>query len=182
MHVIFAAAVLGAFVGQAMRVGRTLSFSVPAEPRRVNNWEELRSAGHVRGERTAPLQIVHFSDYECPACKILHDRVNRLEQRHRGRVAITFLHFPIEQLHPNATAAAIASECAAEQARFNEFSDHLFGSQELIGIQPWETVAQAAGVPDIDAFRDCLAGSTSSQRVHRQRQMGDRLGVTATRR
>lgn len=179
---LLAVAAVGTLVVQTDRMGgrNQDASSVANSPTRVAEWLELRDAGPRTGPATAPLQIVYFSDFECPACKTMHHRLDSLSQRHGGSVAVTMLHFPIESLHPHARAAAAAAECAADQARFAEYSQALFGAQERIGITPWEDFARQAGVPDIPAFRACLSGPEVHARVRRHEWMGARLGITGT--
>jgi protein-disulfide isomerase len=179
---LLAVAAAGTLAVQASRMqGRNQDAARVADsPTRVAEWLELRDAGPRTGPAAAPLQIVYFSDFECPACRTMHQRLDSLSQRHPGSVAVTMLHFPIESLHPHARAAAAAAECAAGQSRFAEYSQALFGAQERIGITPWEDFARQAGVPDIPAFRACLGDQQVHARVRRHESMGARLGVTGT--
>jgi protein-disulfide isomerase len=179
---LLAVAAVGTLVVQAnrMRGPNQNASNVADSPTRVAEWLELRYAGPRTGPATAPLQIVYFSDFECPACKTMHRRLDSLSQRYAGNVAVTMLHFPIESLHPHARAAAVAAECAATQSRFAEYSQVLFGAQERIGITPWEDFAREAGVPDLPAFQICLRGPEVHARVRRHESMGARLGITGT--
>lgn len=152
----------------------------PVPPSRVAEWLELLRAGVRQGPASAPLQVVYFSDFECPACRTLHARLDSLSGRHPGSVAVTVLHFPIESLHPHARAAAVAAECAGDQARFTEFARLLFAAQERIGITAWDAFAWEAGVPDLETFRRCTAGPEAPARVRRHEALAGRLGVTGT--
>lgn len=178
----FAAAALGAVLvqGRAILHSRGPRPEAPVPPTRVAEWLELMEAGVRQGPASAPLQVVYFSDFECPACRTFHARLDSLSGRHPGRVAVTVLHFPIESLHPHARAAAVAAECTGDQARFAEFSRLLFGTQERIGITAWDAVAREAGVPDLDAFRRCTAGAEAPARVRRHEALAGRLGVSGT--
>lgn len=179
---LLALAAVGTLVVQAnrMRSGNQDAPSVADSPTRVAEWLELRDAGPRTGPASAPLQIVYFSDFECPACRTMHQRLDSLSHRHAGSVAVTMLHFPIESLHPHARAAAAAAECAAVQSRFAEYSQALFGAQERIGITRWQDFAREAGVPDLPAFQICLSDHEVHARVRRHEAMGARLGVTGT--
>lgn len=87
---------------------------------------------YVRGPLDAPITIVTYSDFECPFCQRFHNTMRELmaEYGEEGDVAWVFRQFPLEQLHPvKAYAAALASECAAEQGgdeAFWQFSDRYF--------------------------------------------------------
>jgi len=47
-----------------------------------------------------------------------------------GKVKFVYRDFPIQNIHPNAVAAAIASECADEQGMFWEYHDMVFKNQK----------------------------------------------------
>lgn len=93
---------------------------------------EVTDEDHIRGPIDAPITIVTYSDFECPFCQRFHNTMRELmdEYGEDGDVAWVFRQFPLEQLHPvKAYAAALASECAAEQGgdeMFWKFSDRYF--------------------------------------------------------
>lgn len=177
-----AAAAVGTVFVQGTRIlhSRGAGPEAPVPPNRVAEWLELVGAGVPQGPARAPLQVVYFSDFECPACRTLHARLDSLSARHRGMVAVTMLHFPIESLHPHARAAAVAAECAGDQARFAEFARLLFRAQERIGTTAWDALARKAGVPNLEVFRRCTAGAEAPERVRRHEALGRRLGVSGT--
>lgn len=145
----------------------------------VENWREYASQGHSMGPANAPVTVVAFSDFQCPACKMFADSVQVLRQRHPGRVRVVYRHFPLQR-HPFAVAAARASDCAAAQGRFEQFHDALFAAQDSIGVRDWTRFATTAGVRDLDAFRSCVDDTAPSASLARDTAMARRLGVTAT--
>jgi protein-disulfide isomerase len=149
-------------------------------PTPVAGWLELRDAGLREGLASAPFQIVYFSDFQCPACRTMHQRLDSVSRRYGEATGVTMLHFPIESLHPHARTAAVAAECASDQGRFAEFSGALFAAQERIGTTPWEDFAREAAVADLDLFGACLSDEKVGERVRRHEQLGARLGVTGT--
>jgi len=81
---------------------------------------------YFKGNIDAPIQIIEFSDYDCPFCSRFHDTMNNVMEKYPDDVVWAYRHFPIEQLHPQATAVAIAAECVGELAGnegFWSFSD-----------------------------------------------------------
>lgn len=85
---------------------------------------------HVVGDlNTAKLVIVEYSDMECPFCQRFHEIMKRVVADSNGDVAWVYRHFPLPQLHPKATQAAEASECAWEQGgneAFWKYADKVF--------------------------------------------------------
>ncbi len=91
---------------------------------------KLSDADHVRGDRNAKVKFIEYSDFECPFCIRFHTTVKQVEKDYAKDVAIVFRHFPLEQLHPNAKPAALASECVNElggNSAFWKFVDLAFG-------------------------------------------------------
>jgi protein-disulfide isomerase len=111
---------------------------------RVKDWQPLSQVGNVMGPRGARVTIVEFSDFQCPFCGQAAQALQGVRERYPD-VAIVYRHLPLEA-HPHAFAAAVASECAAEQGAFQAFHDHLFAHQDSIGVTPWDSVAHRAGV------------------------------------
>lgn len=72
---------------------------------------------HILGNPNAPVKIVEYSDFECPACKVFQKIMMGVMDDYgkSGKVAWVYRQFPIDLLHPlNAREEAVASECAAE--------------------------------------------------------------------
>lgn len=92
----------------------------------------ITSEDHIKGNPSAPVKIVEYSDMECPFCKRFHDTMNQVidEYGESGEVAWVYRHFPLDQLHPvKARAEAVASECANELGgndAFWKFTDRFF--------------------------------------------------------
>ncbi len=85
----------------------------------------------IEGSRAAKVIIAEFSDFQCPFCRQWVERyLPSLRPRLGEEIALAYLHFPIQQVHPNAPYAALASICAAEQGRFWEMHDLLFQRQD----------------------------------------------------
>lgn len=89
------------------------------------------SDAEVEGDRDARVMIAEFSDFQCPFCKRWVDQsLGGIREMLGDDVALAFVHFPIQQIHPNAPFAHVASVCAAEQGKFWEMHDVLFARQE----------------------------------------------------
>jgi protein-disulfide isomerase len=99
------------------------------EPARHELAVEISAADHVTGADHAPVTLVEYGDFECPNCKLAAPAVKMLLTRHAGAVRFVFRHYPLEQAHPHALAAAEAAECAAGQGQFWAMHDLLFDNQ-----------------------------------------------------
>ena len=87
----------------------------------------------VRGQDSAPVTWVEFSDFQCPYCaKLYVDTDTQVETAYvnTGKVKMYFRNYPLPpSMHPNAEAAAEASRCANEQGKFWAMHDKLFTDQ-----------------------------------------------------
>ncbi len=149
-------------------------------PRAVDNWAEINAAGKVLGPPDAPVRIIEFSDFQCPFCARYQETLRAVRARYPDQVAVVYRHFPLDEIHPHARAAALASECAGEQGRFEAYHDALFAWQDSIGVRAWDRFAADAAVPDAEAFRRCVADGRLMARVDRDAAVAERTRITVT--
>lgn len=83
---------------------------------------------HTKGE--GQVELVEFSDLQCPACRSVHEPLKQLLTKYEGKVKYVWRHFPLTTIHKNALAAAYAVEAANMQNKFWEMQDILFARQE----------------------------------------------------
>lgn len=148
--------------------------------RRVADWQSYAAAGQRMGPAKSRVTIVEFSDFQCPFCRTLALRLDTLRQRYPNDVAVIYRHYPLPQIHPYARTAAVATECAAAQGKFQALHDALYAQQDSIGKLQVATFASRAGVPDTTALLACVRDSVTAPRIQEDVQAGDRLGITGT--
>lgn len=150
------------------------------EPRKVADWQRFASPGTVMGQTGAPVQIIEFSDFQCPFCARVQTKLRELRERYPGRVTVVYRHFPLTEIHPHAVAAAVAAECAGEEGKFEPYHDALFNDQDAIGTRAWRSFAEEAGVRDLEAFDRCVREERHRGRVMADAKAGEELGVDGT--
>src|SRR6516165_7176279 len=101
---------------------------------------------HVIGAPHAVATVVEYGDFECPNCKQAAPAVKLLLERFAGRVRFVFRHFPLEEVHPHALAAAEAAEAAGGQGKFWEMHDLLFENQSHLKAQHLRAYAERLGL------------------------------------
>jgi len=143
------------------------------------NGRSLVTAGHRSGPLAAPVTFVEFADFQCPYCNALQTTLKELRDRYPTQVSVLYRHYPLPA-HPFAKAAAIASECAGVQGRFDEYARLLFLKQDSIGRVSWATFAGRAGVPDVGEFDRCRESPLAKARVEADVAAGARMGIGAT--
>jgi NhaA family Na+:H+ antiporter len=148
--------------------------------RRIDQWGEAIASGQPMGRLPAKVTIVVLSDFQCPACARMRTTLATLRSRHPANVAIVFHHYPLDTIHPQARMAAIASECAAEQGRFEAFHDAVFARQREIGRRPWDAYASDAGLADGQGFARCLDERRYARRVDRDLALGKSIQIGGT--
>jgi len=123
-----------------------------------------------KGSPDAPVTVVEFSDFQCPACaKHALEVQPRIDAAlvTKGRVRWISKHLPLK-VHPQAALAAAAAECAGEQGKYFEFHHALYERQA-----EWATESAAMILPrmardtglDGVAFDRCFAGRDALERV-----------------
>ena len=113
---------------------------------------------------TERVEIVVFSDFQCPFCAQFAAPIRELETKGIEGVATTvqFKYFPLS-FHPDAQLAAQAALAAKEQGKFWEMHDLLFDHQEA--LTPRDLVSSVAAMaPAASARRTCDADASGSGR------------------
>ena len=112
----------------------------------------------VKGSSKPAVTIVEFSDFECPYCNAVQRTLKQVLEKYGGEVRLVFKHLPLEG-HRNSLPAARAAYCAAEQDRFWQFHDVLFGAKEL-SPAVFTQIATDLGL-GLPKFQDCLGSEQS---------------------
>ncbi len=139
----------------------------------------------VKGDLSAPITIIEFSDFQCPYCaKFYTDTLPQLEQEYidTGKVKIVYRDFPLTNIHPLATPAALAAECANEQDKFWEYHNILFEKQDEwvnIGEDKLKEYATEIGLNE-EQFNSCLDSEKYKDEVLADLDDGASAGVTGT--
>lgn len=154
------------------------------QERTVSGGERYALTGTPLGDSRGDIRLVVFTDFQCPFCRDLHSALATLRGRYPGRIAVLYRHYPIAG-HGYALAAAMASECAAEQGRFVEYATMLFASQDSlsqdnVASQQLRRAATRAGVPDSAAFARCLESEGGRQRIEADIAAGLEIGIVGT--
>lgn len=140
------------------------------------------SNGPFKGSATANVVLVEFSDYECPFC-IRHftQVMPQVEANYiqTGKIQYAFRDFPIDQLHPEAIRAHIASHCAAEQGKFWEMHTRLFSKAGTHTPQDLSARAKEAGL-NLSAFSACVADDKYSAAIRQSTSFAISLGASGT--
>ena len=140
---------------------------------------ELEDSDPSIGSPKAPVTIVEFSDFQCPFCLRVAPTLKKIRATYGDKVRIVWKDFPLTQIHPQAFKAGEAGQCAAEQGKFWEYHDQLFGNQQALMPDDLKKYAAAVGI-DEARFNSCLDMSKQAEVVRDGVAQGNRLGINST--
>lgn len=70
----------------------------------------------TRGAKSAKVLVVNYDDFECPYCAQMHATLfPEILKEYGDRVTFVYKDFPLEDMHPWATHAAVDANCLAAQ-------------------------------------------------------------------
>jgi protein-disulfide isomerase len=144
---------------------------------------------YYKGNPEAPVQIVEYADYQCPACanfagSSVYQTLNT-DYVATGDVQYVFHDFPL-QMHPNARTASEAAYCAGEQGYYWAMHDGIFETQTRWSslsrngaVNHFGDLAEASGA-NRAAFDTCMAEGTYTDQVQSAYQSAIQAGISAT--
>ena len=137
-----------------------------------------------KGPPDAPVRIIEYSDFQCPACAKAQTALNELFQRFDGKIQLVYQHFPLSS-HTWSGLAHQSAECAALQNHFWSYHDRLYADQKVWSTSPeapLEIFLHYAGEEglDLESFSHCLADPKVTAKIREERLTGEGLGVRST--
>ncbi|MGA9994111.1 MAG: thioredoxin domain-containing protein [Pyrinomonadaceae bacterium] len=132
----------------------------------------------ARGDASAPVTIVEFTDYQCHMCGAMYPVIEEALKPYGNRVRFVMRDFPLDQ-HANARKAAEAADAASAQGKFWEYIAILFKNQEALDVPSLKKYASDLGL-DRAKFDAALDNGTYAAEVSRDRFDGEFYGVNAT--
>jgi protein-disulfide isomerase len=144
--------------------------------------------GYLLGKPDAPVQVIEFADFECPACAqfaTLAEPDVRKRLVDTGIISYRFYDYPLA-MHRNTWQASNAAACADEQGKFWEMHDHLFNQQDRWNGQAtsrpksqFESYAKAIGL-DVAKWEACYDTKKYEPRIKANEQMAIKRGASQT--
>ena len=144
------------------------------------------------GSSSAPIQIVEFADYECPACRRMYRSMKQVLQGYEGKYLFVFKNYPLDkscnpsmtrEAHKYACTAAYFSRCAGEQGKFWESMEILFLRDADQGELSRDSLTSEGSKElslDEDAVVECLRTERYRERILRDIHDGERANLQGT--
>ncbi len=83
----------------------------------------------VRGPENAPVTLIEYADFQCPACAGVKPMIEALADPETGSVRHVYRHFPLTSIHDKALITGEAAEAAGAQGAFWEMYNLLYDRQ-----------------------------------------------------
>jgi protein-disulfide isomerase len=125
----------------------------------------------------APIQITKFSDFECPACKMLSEIMHEMAKKYKGKINIQYFFYPLDNacnpamerpLHRYACLAANLASCLPK--KFQQFEKDVFDNQSSLSSEWLEAYAKKENV--MDCYKSQKAKDTVSKYIAEAKRFG----------
>jgi protein-disulfide isomerase len=133
----------------------------------------------TRGPAGAPVTLVEYGDFHCPFCKRVQPTITAVLAKYGTKIRMVYKDFPLDNLHPQARAAAEAARCAGEQGKFWEFHDKIYAGDADATAPTMQSYAQQVGL-DAAKFEACRSTRKYQSQVQADGVEGTKLGVSGT--
>lgn len=133
----------------------------------------------AQGKISAPVTVVMFTDFQCPACSATHPVLKRVLAEYAGKIRFVVRDFPLVTIHENAFQSAIAAGAANAQGKFYEYSEVLYKNQTQLDTASLKRYAADLGL-NLKQFDADLANPKIADEVRKDIEDGKRYGINGT--
>jgi protein-disulfide isomerase len=155
---------------------------------------KITTAGRPsRGAKSAKVVLVNFDDFECPFCSRMHSALfPELLKEYGDRVTFVYKDYPLVEIHPWATHAAVDANCLAAQNpdAYWDFADYIHANQHEVNsektpgarLESLDKLTMLQGQKhnlDTVKLQSCLKAQDETA-VKASMQEADGIGVSAT--
>ncbi len=134
------------------------------------------------GSKSAAIQIIEYSDFQCPYCKRGADTVKEVREHFKGKVYFQFKHLPLP-FHPFAMNAAKVFEAIALQdaKKAYAYHDEIFAHQEALsgGDNYLFEVAKKVGA-NVDKVKKDMTSEKVQKRINEDMEEAKSFGIQGT--
>jgi protein-disulfide isomerase len=131
-----------------------------------------------KGPKTAPLEVIIFSDFQCPFCSRVEPTLTQMEKEYGNKVRFVWKNYPLP-FHNNAEPAAEAAMAAHAQGKFWPMHDKLFQNQQALDQANLEKYAQDLGL-NVAKFKADVDAKKYKATIESETKEGQAVGVNGT--
>ena len=132
-----------------------------------------------QGAKNAPVTVVMFTDFQCPACAAVHPVLKKVIFEFGDKVRFVVRDFPLVKIHENAFTAAVAANAANAQGKFFEYKEILYKNQEQLDKNSLVEYASQIGL-NIEKFIADLEKKEFADEVREDMADGKKHGIGGT--
>lgn len=115
---------------------RLTKFDLSKDPY-ADTMSKINTTGRpTRGAKASKVVVVNFDDLECPFCSRMHQELfPEILKEYGDRVTFIYKDYPLVEIHPWATHAAVDANCLAAQNSdaYWDFADYIHANQREVG-------------------------------------------------
>ncbi len=131
-----------------------------------------------KGSANAPIELVEFSDFQCPFCLRADPTVRQVLSTYGDKIRFVYRHYPLPN-HPFARPAAEAAACAGEQGKFWPYHDRLFANPSKLTDADLKQHASELGL-NTTQFNSCVDTHKLKALIDADVKDGEEAGVNGT--
>ncbi len=172
---------------------RTIKFDLNKDPFAEKMSKIDINGRPTRGAKASKVVVVNFDDFECPFCSRLHQTLfPEILKEYGDRVTFIYKDYPLVEIHPWATHAAVDANCLAAQSgdAYWDFADYIHANQHEVNsektpgarLEALDKIAMLQGQKhnlDVGKLQSCVKAQDESA-VKASMKEGDAIGVEAT--
>ncbi|HJX53709.1 MAG TPA: thioredoxin domain-containing protein [Polyangia bacterium] len=164
----------------AIHASATAAAKVPDEKPVVDDVERYRIPleGPFRGAVNPKVNIVEFTDFQCPFCSQATGTLQKLLRQYPDDVRLYFRNLPMG-FHADSSLAAQAAMAAHAQGKFWQMHDKLFEDPAKLKRADIEAYAREIGL-DVGRFKRDLDNQTWKGMVEADAALASQMGVVGT--
>ncbi len=163
-------------LSERLRKGASIQWLISEPPQPVQNISV--DDDPARGEANAPVTVVEFTDFQCPACAAMHPVLEEVLKSYGTKVRFVVRDFPLNQ-HEWASKAAEAANAANAQGKYFEYIAVLFKNQKALDVPSLKKYASQVGL-DRARFDAALDRGVYAAEVKKDVEDGEMYGVGST--
>jgi len=141
------------------------------------------------GNNNAPVEMIIFSDYKCPSCKLFHETFfNKIDEKYikNGQVKVYHINFPF--IGKDSTTAAIVGEAIYSQNKnaFWQYYDAVYKNQGK-ETDNWATpdflmkiVKENVKNIDYEKLKEDIKSEKFKKIVEADKKLGEKIGIKHT--
>jgi protein-disulfide isomerase len=131
------------------------------------------------GNPAAPVTIVMFTDFQCPACSATHPVLKKVVAEYGDKVRLVVRDNPLERIHENSFLAARAAGAANIQGKFKEYIELLYTNQSALDKASLVRYAGELGL-NVKQFELDLTSEKAAAEIRKDLADGSSYGVDGT--